>query len=111
MSPTQRSLKLLRDSGYMAAVVEKWNPHAKLRQDLFGFIDILGFKGDIVLAVQTTTKSNLPARVRKIEQLPAARMWLAPHRTIAVHGWSKRGPRGKRKTWQCDTEFPQFKLT
>ena len=38
-SPTQRSLKLLRDEGYTAQVVERWNPHARVRQDLFGVID------------------------------------------------------------------------
>jgi len=37
-SPTQRTLKKLRDEVYLAQVVEKWNAFAKIRQDLFGII-------------------------------------------------------------------------
>lgn len=36
MSPAQRSLAALKQLGYRAKVVEKWNPFAKIRQDLFG---------------------------------------------------------------------------
>jgi hypothetical protein len=36
MSPTQRSLAHLRRLGYQARVVERWNPFARVRQDLFG---------------------------------------------------------------------------
>jgi hypothetical protein len=38
-SPTQLSLKKLREEGYTVAVVEHWNSFARIRQDLFGFID------------------------------------------------------------------------
>ena len=37
-SPTQRTLKYLRDKGYTAQVVEHWNAFAKRRIDLFGVI-------------------------------------------------------------------------
>lgn len=40
-SPTQRTLAECRKRGYTAQVVEKWNPHARIRQDLFGVIDIV----------------------------------------------------------------------
>ena len=43
MSPTQRSLAHLKALGYQARVVEKWNPFAKVRQDLFGG-DVLALK-------------------------------------------------------------------
>ena len=40
--PTQRTLARLRQEGALeVAIVEHWNPHARIRQDLFGFIDIL----------------------------------------------------------------------
>ena len=102
MTPTQRSLAKLRADGYFVAVVEKWNPHVRIRQDLFGFADLLGFKGDEVLLVQTTSGSNVASRVAKIAGLPVATAWLngRNHRVI-VHGWRKAGPRGGRKTWQC----------
>jgi hypothetical protein len=36
MTPTARSLAHLKALGYEERVVEKWNPFAKIRQDLFG---------------------------------------------------------------------------
>jgi hypothetical protein len=41
MSPTQRTLAECRKRGWVCQVVEKWNPHARIRQDLFGCIDIV----------------------------------------------------------------------
>lgn len=89
MSPTERSLKALRAAGYTAVVVEKWNAHIRRRQDLFGFIDILALRDGETLAVQTTSGSNVAARVAKIadhENTAAVRKagW-----RIEVHGWRK----------------------
>lgn len=111
MSPTQRSLKKLRDDGYTAAVTERFNPYAKVRVDLFGFIDILAFKDEMTVAVQTTSGDggNVSARVQKIMALPAAKAWAASiFRQIVVHGWAKRGPRGKRKVWECREVIVDF---
>jgi len=88
MSPMQRSLRHLRDQGYLVAIVERWNPHAGIRQDLFGWIDLLAIRDGETLAVQTTA-SAVAARIRKIadsETLPAVRRsgW-----RILVHGWRK----------------------
>lgn len=102
MSPTQRSLAKLRKEGWMVAIVEKWNQWAKIRQDLFGFIDLLAVKGDIVMAVQTTSGTNVSQRLAKIQNTQAAATWLeSPYRTIVVHGWRLAGARGKRKLWDC----------
>lgn len=115
MSPTQRSLALLRSEGWTAAVVERWNAYAKIRQDLYGFIDILAFNGEQVLAVQTTSGAHSAERLWKIAMSAAARLWLvSPHRTIEVHGWAKRGERGKRKLWTCNRRtitLKDFSLT
>jgi hypothetical protein len=102
-SPTQRSLKLLRDAGYFAGITEKWNQFAHIRQDLFGFCDIVAFKASgPVLLVQTTSGTNVSARVAKIVSNDIARAWLqSENRVIVVHGWAKRGDRGKRKLWDC----------
>lgn len=103
MTPTQRSLAKLRADGYLVAVVERWNSFARIRQDLFGFADLLAIKGNETLAVQTTSGSNISARITKILACQAAALWLeSPNRSIVVHGWAKRGPRGKRKLWECD---------
>jgi hypothetical protein len=66
LTPTQLTLKHLRDLGYTAEVTERWNPHARIRQDLFGIIDVIALRGAETLAVQTTSASNVPARIRKI---------------------------------------------
>ena len=110
MSATQRSLAFLRSRGYHAAVVEKWNQFARVRQDAFGFVDIDAFRrwrtvdgerkyAPVFLKVQTTTQVNAPARCKKIEANEAAKDWLAIGGRIEVHGWAKQGKRGKRKTW------------
>ena len=70
MSPTQLSLKHLRESGWTTlAIVEYWNPFARVRKDLFGFIDILAINDEgEVLAVQTTSYTNINARCKKIAE-------------------------------------------
>lgn len=69
-SPTQRTLQRLRNDGYLAAVVEHWNPHARVRNDLFGFIDVLAVRDGEILAVQATSGSNGASRVKKIAEHP-----------------------------------------
>ena len=89
MSPTQRSLKWLRDNGYHCAVVEKF-AFGK-RHDLFGFGDILAIRENEVLIVQVTSRGNVSARVKKItieceETLALVRK--AGIRVV-VQGWGK----------------------
>ncbi len=102
MSPTQRSLAELKKRGYLPYIVERWNPFAHIRQDLYGFIDLVAIKGDSpgVLAVQTTSGSNVSARIQKIHESAAAKIWLAAGNRIVVHGWRKVGSKGKRKLWE-----------
>jgi len=88
LTPTQRTLAYLREEGYLCAIVEKWNPHARIRQDLFGFIDILAIKRDETLAIQATA-SGVSDRLKKImasELLPKVREagW-----KIQIWGWRK----------------------
>ncbi len=102
MSPTQRSLKLMRAEGWFCEVVEYWNHWVHRRHDLFGYADVLCVKENETLTVQTTSGSNVSARLSKIAACPGALVWLqSPTRRIEVHGWRKVGERGKRKTWQC----------
>lgn len=97
-SPTERSLKILRNEGWTAQIVERWNPHARVRQDLFGFVDIIAFARDKrPLLVQTTTASNLAARVAKIRSIEAAAEALRSGFDVQVHGW--RAPTKTRRTW------------
>lgn len=89
VSPTQNTIRILKDEGYLVAVVERWNPHAKIRQDLFGFIDVLAVKADETLAVQTTTKANMSARIRKISESENVGFVRDAGWRIEVHGWYK----------------------
>ena len=88
-SPTQRSLAVLREQGYTVAIVEHWNPFARIRQDLFGFIDLLALKGTETLAVQTTSASNMSARVKKIGEHELVGKVREAGWKIVVHGWRK----------------------
>jgi len=102
MSPTQRSLSKMRSAGYLCAVTEHWNQYAKIRQDLFGFIDILCLRGNDTLAIQSTSGDNVSHRLEKILQSDKARQWLeSPTRRLVIHGWRKVGAKGKRKLWDC----------
>jgi hypothetical protein len=90
-SPTQRSLSLLRSQGWRCAIVEHWNPFAKIRQDLFGVIDLLCLRDGQVLAVQTTSRSNVSARVKKIAESEAIADIRKCGWSFVVHGWYRDG--------------------
>lgn len=103
MTLTARTLARLRRDGALAAVVERWNPHARVRQDLFGFADVLavvpGCPG--VLAIQACAATDAARRRAKVRAAPAVRPWLEAGNRVEVWAWAKRGPRGRRKTWQA----------
>jgi hypothetical protein len=103
VTPTARSLQALRKEGYTVAVVEKFNPGARVRQDLYGFGDILAVKADppTILAIQATTVAHQAHRLTKLAGLPTVPIWLAAGGKVEVWGWAKRGPRGGRKRWEC----------
>lgn len=82
-------MEYLRKNGYMVAVVERWNHVAKIRQDLFGIIDILAVKGEETLAVQATSSGNVSARERKMADSEALPLLRAAGWRIAIHGWRK----------------------
>ena len=109
MSPTARSLALLKSRGAIAAVVEKWNSFARIRVDLFGFLDIVALEPGKtgLLGVQACVTGDQSKRLAKIALNANVAPWLAAGNRVAVWGWSKKGPRGKRKTWQLsETTIP-----
>ena len=90
-SPTQRTLAELRKMGVpLIQIVERWNAFARIRQDLFGFIDILAIDADgTVLAIQATSRDNVAARVAKIAESDAV-IWVRKAGwQIEVWGWGK----------------------
>ena len=103
MTPTQRSLALLRERGYLAVVVEKWVPWPKPghRADLWGFVDLLAIKAGEIVAVQTTSGGGVSSRLRKIADSPHLATVLPAGIRVVIHGWRRVGPRGKAKKWHC----------
>jgi len=103
-SATQRTLALLRERGYLPYVVETWNAYARVRKDLFGFIDIVALhpKEPGVLAVQSTVGSHLAERVKKAEALPAYHLWISQGNPVEFIAWRKikSDAKPKRKVWR-----------
>lgn len=87
----------MRAAGYRCFITEY---HTRgLKHDLFGFADILCLKENDIVAVQTTSRSNVSARVKKItesEELPYVR---DAGIRIIVHGW---GYMKRSRKWECD---------
>jgi len=99
-SPTQRSLVYLKEQGFVAQVVERFNPYAKVRVDLFGFIDIVAVSPfGSIFGIQTTSQENVSTRIKKILAIKEAKIWLEAGGKIVVHGWGKKGKAGARKLW------------
>jgi hypothetical protein len=89
-SPTQRSLKFMREKGFHAEVTERWIPGANVRKDLWGFVDILCLGADgVVVGVQSTSDSNVSARITKIAESPLVDRVRKAGIRILVHGWKK----------------------
>lgn len=96
-SPTQRTLKKLRDEGYRAEVVEKWIPQARRRKDLFGFIDVLAVGHGKTVGVQSTTSAHLAERVAKCSASEALSDVHDSGWVILCHGWRKNS----KNRWVC----------
>lgn len=99
MTPTQRTLKLMRERGWHAEVTERWIPGANIRRDLWTICDVLCLHPQTgeILAVQTTSASNLSARVKKIAECEALPLLRKCNIGVHVHGWRK--PCKGRRTW------------
>ena len=88
-SPTQRSKKALEAAGYLVAVTEHWNAFARIRQDLYGFIDLLAVRENEILGVQTTSDANVSTRVKKIAEHENVGAVRKSGMRLEVHGWKK----------------------
>ena len=87
--------------GYRAAVVEHWNPHAHIRQDLFGIIDVLAVGKGGTVAVQCTSYSNVASRVTKIADSEAIGDIRDAGWKVLVHGWRKPKHRWEVREVDC----------
>ena len=108
MTPTQRTLRALRQQGRVCAIVERWNQYAGpagIRQDLFGIIDVLALDPERgVVGIQACAGSGFSAHFRKITEERAQETgdWLStPGTALELWAWRKvkvkRG--GKAERW------------
>lgn len=106
MSPTQRTIKAMRDQGRLCAIAEKFNsfvgPYG-IRQDLFGFIDIVAIDPvDGIVGIQSCG-SSFSQHIDKMvgERNENMYEWLK-HAKVELWGWRKvkvkRG--GKAMRWK-----------
>ena len=89
MSLTLRTTKHLREHGYLVATVEHYNSFTRRKHDLFGCIDLLAIGNGETLAIQVTSRSNMSARIKKIQDAEALPEMLRSKWRIIVHGWDK----------------------
>jgi len=91
LSPTQRTLRYLRQMGWHADIVERWLPRAGpygKRVDAFHFIDILAIGENSIIAVQSCG-SNFSEHDKKILASDYAKEWLRAGGRILLIGWRK----------------------
>ena len=91
LSPTQRTLRALRQEGYICGIAERFNAHAGpygIRQDLFGFIDIVAIKPIGICGIQSCG-SSFAEHDRKILDNEYAPEWLKAGGAIELWGWRK----------------------
>jgi hypothetical protein len=86
-SPTKLSMDHLALDCDLVQKVETWNPWAKVRNDLFGCWDVLAIRDGQTIAVQTTSRSNMSARARKIADAESTPHLRKAGWTLLIHGW------------------------
>jgi hypothetical protein len=102
VSPTARSLALLRKEGWYPWTVEQTIPKTFIKRDAWGIIDIIALGDGEVLAVQATSGDNVSARMAKMaghEGLAALRK--AGVR-VEVWGWRKLAKTGRWEVRRVD---------
>ena len=97
-SPTKKSLRLLRELGYAAYIVEAYNHPASAKhtgwakkKDLLGLGDILALKEGETLMVNATSASNVAGHIAKYREsshvVTALTDWLSAGNPFVLHGW------------------------
>jgi hypothetical protein len=100
MTPTARSLRLVRSQGWLVDVVEQ-TVTRHVKRDLFGMFDLLAIQAHgQPRFIQVTDGSHFANRIAKLQ----ANDHLALVKTVGVvevHGWRKLKKDGK---WHCRIE-------
>ena len=116
LSPTQRTMRALREIGTKCAVVERWNAFAPrpggppgIRIDLFGIIDVLALDPERGVVGIQCCGADFAAHKRKLleERAQDTLDWLStPGTVLEIWSWrkvkAKRG--GKAMVWRPRVE-------
>lgn len=87
-SVSSLTVQLFESRGYLVDKCEHYNSHSRKTHDLFGFGDHVAIKtNSAILIIQTTTTTNAHARKKKIEGIPAAKVWAGPAGVVYVCTW------------------------
>lgn len=98
----QQSLKLLREDGWTAEIVEYWHAFGKVKIDFCNFSDILFFKpGAGIHACQVTNRREIAPHIKKILAEPRALIFVKAGGRILLHGWDRHSADGKKPKWRC----------
>jgi hypothetical protein len=87
----------MRERGFYAEVVERWNPWARIRVDLFGFLDVLCLGDGELVGVQSCSLGDISKRIKKIADHPNLAHVRKAGIRILVQGWKTRKVKGSRK--------------
>jgi len=110
LSPTQRTLKELRNLGRVVAITEKWqvipnHPGGGIRKDLFGFIDLIALDAERGIVAIQSCGSSFSEHFRKITDSDCTENvleWLRCGGKLELWGWrrikAKKG--GKAMVWR-----------
>jgi len=80
--------------GYKCTVVESYNSFTRRKKDLFGIFDVLAVGNEETVGIQITSKSNMAARMRKIQESEYLPEIIRSGWRIVVIGWFKK-PNGR----------------
>jgi hypothetical protein len=70
------AIAALRKAGFTAEVCERFLFFGNVRQDLFGIFDIIAISSKGIIGIQSTSRSNISARVNKIDASENKAKWL-----------------------------------
>lgn len=85
----QKARAHLEGQGYKVAKVEYYNSFVKRKFDLFGFIDFLAIRQDLILGVQATDDSHFADRMKKVKEHENLEVVLASGIQVWIMGFKK----------------------
>ena len=91
ISPTQRTLRQLRQEGCHCGIVERFNTFVGkfgIRQDLFGIIDLIALRPNNISGIQCCG-SDFSAHDKKILASEFSPEWLKSGGMLELWGWRK----------------------